>query len=97
MISCLSQSRLSVSHTTSSGPSFVFNPTFLNFLGVGTKFFSFFYVSRKKNQREPRASIIHSCSLVVSQSRSLAVDKVSGVAKIEVILGFARGKPLAIP
>ena len=44
MISCLSQSRLSVSHTTSSVPSLVFYPTFFNFQGGGTKFFHFFII-----------------------------------------------------
>lgn len=49
MISCLSQSRLSVSHTTSSGPSLVFNPAFLNFWGADAFFSSFISKFRKNN------------------------------------------------
>lgn len=45
----MSQSRLGVSHTTSSGPSLVFNPTFFNFWGADAFFFSLVSNFRKNN------------------------------------------------
>lgn len=66
MISCLSQSRLSVSHTTSSGPSLVFNPTFFIFLGADAFFSPLFHIFVKTTAETKNS---HS-SFPLSQNRT---------------------------